>query len=208
MADGTTPRGYTLPEVGGSVDTWGSKLNTNFSEIDTDITDNETKADNNEADIGLDYDLAGKGSLDSRLDVVEPLATDALPKSGDQGAGEGEMTGRVDVLISTTKVNALGTVSGAQSLDADLGNYHSMTLSGDITDLSFSNLVDVSGYAQVFILDIISAGYEITWNMGTINWAYGEEPELSTTGGRDIISLITLDGGATWTGALSQPDCQ
>lgn len=199
MADTTTPRGYVQPEVGGSVDTWGSKLNQDLLDIDGDITPIETKADDNETDIA---------ALDTRMDATEIVADGALQRTGDEGGGEGEMEGRVDVLTSTTKVSAEGSVSGAVALDVDLANYFSMTLSANITDLSFDNLSAVSGYAHIFILDIISAGYTITWNIGTINWAYGEEPVLSTTGGRDIISLITLDGGSTWTGVLSQPDCQ
>lgn len=47
MADGTTPNySFTLPEVGASRNTWGTKLNQNWTDIDLDLLDLEnTKAD-------------------------------------------------------------------------------------------------------------------------------------------------------------------
>lgn len=46
MADGTTTNySFTLPEVGASEDTWGTKLNQNWSDLDTDLKAIEDKAD-------------------------------------------------------------------------------------------------------------------------------------------------------------------
>lgn len=44
MADSfTTNYGWIQPEVGGSPDTWGGKLNTDLGNIDQQVYENETK---------------------------------------------------------------------------------------------------------------------------------------------------------------------
>lgn len=47
MADGTTTNyGFTLPEVGASEDTWGTKLNQNWTDLDADLTSLQSAIDN------------------------------------------------------------------------------------------------------------------------------------------------------------------
>ncbi len=196
MADSTTTNyGLVKPEVGGSVDTWGAKVNDDMDDIDTQMNVNEVAAADSQAD--------ATQALSDALDA-QTRADLCLLKDGTE-----PMTGRVDVLTSATKLRENGSVSGSVTLDADLGNYHKMSLGGNVTDWTWDNLIDVSGYVQIMILDIDSNGNTIDWSgFGTIYWAYGAEPVLSTTGGRDIISFISFDGGFSWTAAVSQPDCQ
>jgi microcystin-dependent protein len=64
MPDVTTPiLDLTLPEVGGSADTWGAKLNANFSAIDAEIGDLRDKDTSSEA----------------RLDALEALVAKMIP---------------------------------------------------------------------------------------------------------------------------------
>lgn len=188
MADGSTPRGYTLPEVGGSVDTWGSKLNDNFGEIDTDVTDNEVAAGDAQTD-------ATQALADAA--AAQVTADAALPVAG------GTMTGEVEVLTAQTKAEDLGSVSGTVDLDCDLANYFLAALTGTTT-FTISNAAPTAGNVIVILLELESAGETVTWPAG-IAWAYGETaPSLSSTG-KDVIALITTDG-TNWLGAVSMSD--
>lgn len=188
MADGSTPRGYTLPEVGGSVDTWGSKLNQNWTDVDGDVTDNETAASAAQTD-------ATQALSDAA--AAQATADAALPKAG------GTMTGKVDVYTADLLFEALGAVSGTVDLDVSAYNYFQMNLTGTTT-FTISNATPTANHAIAIIIELTSAGEDVTWPAG-VKWAYGQtEPDLSSTG-IDVITLITTDG-TNWTGAVAQPD--
>lgn len=100
------------------------------------------------------------------------------------------------------KVNARGTISGAQTIDCTLGTYVTATLSGSTT-FTFSN-PGSSGYMRGFLLELTNAGTKPTWP-ASVKWPNGVAPTLTTTG-VDLLVFTTIDGGTTWRGSLTQKD--
>jgi hypothetical protein len=103
-------------------------------------------------------------------------------------------------------VNAIGSTSGATTVDFSLGNVATMTLTGNAT-ISFSNVPSSGKMGSVTML-ITQGGagsYTITWP-ACKKFAGGTLPTLSTTVGKtDVISCQTPDAGATcycYTGGI------
>ena len=100
-------------------------------------------------------------------------------------------------------VNALGSVSGATSIDLNLGNIVSATATGAI-QWTVSNPV-ASGKCCSFTLILTNGGAGTqTWMTG-IKWPGGTGPTLVASG-VDVLSFFTIDGGTTWRGVLAQAD--
>lgn len=92
-------------------------------------------------------------------------------------------------------VTALGT-SGAQAMDFSLGDYFSISLTGNAT-LSITNPPTSGGS---LILEVVQDATPRTlgWPASFI-WAGGTPGSISTgSGDKDLIGATTLDGGTTW----------
>lgn len=128
-------------------------------------------------------------AIDGDLHGVKTTADAALP------AGGGTMTGPlVAQAYSVTRV-AKGNVSGAVSLDLSLGNYFTMTVTGDISGISFTN-VPVSGQATPIILEITNGGAHTITYGSAFKFPSGTAPVL-TSSGVDILGFVTHDAAAT-----------
>ena len=99
--------------------------------------------------------------------------------------------------------SALGSVSGATTIDLLNGNYFSATVTG-ATTWTFSNPL-ASPNACGFVLELTNAGASaITWP-AAVKWPGGTAPTLTTTG-VDVLVFITDDGGTNWRGIASMLD--
>jgi hypothetical protein len=100
-------------------------------------------------------------------------------------------------------VNARGSISGAQTIDMELGNVVTATITG-ATQFTFSN-PPASGRAGGFVLILTNGGAgTITWSSSP-KWAAGTAPTL-TSSGVDILAFQTTDAGTTWRGLLVGKD--
>jgi hypothetical protein len=137
-------------------------------------------------------------TLDTAVKAVSDVADAALPKAG------GAMTGRMDALTSTLARSDMGTGNGAKSLNCAVAQWFKFTANGN-TSFSFLNVPAPAGTAFGVIVELTNGGaYVITWP-ASVKWQNGAAPAL-TAAGKDILVLMTSDGGTTWFAAMSMKD--
>jgi hypothetical protein len=98
------------------------------------------------------------------------------------------------------KTTALGSVTGATTINVALGNFVTATTTGSTT-WTFSGAT-ASPNASGFILELTNGGSAAqTWPANT-KWPSATAPSL-TSSGVDVLVFITDDGGTTWRGVAS-----
>jgi hypothetical protein len=97
------------------------------------------------------------------------------------------------------------TGSGTVTVDCNAAAYCPLTLTGNVTTLSLTN-VPASPKAFSLTLEVIQGGsgsYTIAWP-GAVKWPAAVAPTLTTTVGKaDVVTLVTRDGGASWLGFVA-----
>ena len=140
---------------------------------------------------GLDVDTNGAIS-------VPTLSEASLPAHASRhgAAGNDPITSLGPI---SEKTQTLGPISGSVTIDLSAGLSVSATI-GDAVTLAFTN-VPVSGTTLV-VLRLTNGGTAaVTWPAAIV-WAGNKAPTL-TASGKDMIVLITDDGGTTWWGSAS-----
>lgn len=140
-----------------------------------------------------DYALAG----DPRLsDARTPTAHAATHAAG----GPDALTAFSGELRDVGELHqALGSISGAVTVDLSLGNSVSATITA-ATTLTFIGAA--SGACRTVLLTLTNGGaYTVTWP-SAIRWPGGNAPTL-TKSGVDLVILATSDGGTTWRGVAN-----
>lgn len=100
-------------------------------------------------------------------------------------------------------VQALGTVSGNQTINLASGAFVTLTLGGAMT-LAISGSFG-GGMGTAWAMRITNGGSAtITWP-ASVEWTGGVEPSLSSVG-TDILGFITFNGGTVWTGVQLASD--
>ena len=96
-------------------------------------------------------------------------------------------------------VNAIGgTGGGTQDIDIEAGNVVTATVDTNTNTFTFSNPT-ATGKSCSFTLFLTNGGSQTVNWPGTVDWAGGSAPSL-TSSGVDVLTFSTLDAGTIWYG--------
>lgn len=143
--------------------------------------------------------LAG-GALTGALTGVSAAFSSTLSAAG------ASITATLTLIRSAFTVPATLTMTGPTTVNWQNGEVQKVSLTGNAT-VGVSNW-PASGNLAKLMLDIVNAGaFNITaWPTGTI-WPAGSAPIITSgSGHRDIIMLMTNDGGTTILGSVVGQD--
>ena len=112
---------------------------------------------------------------------------------------------RPEVKDYAETVNAIGsTGGGTQDIDISAGNVVTATVDTSANTFTFSN-PPASGKCGSFTLILTNGGSQTVNWPGSVDWAGGTAPTL-TTAGKDVLTFTTVDAGTTWYGFLAGAD--
>lgn len=130
---------------------------------------------------GTSGDVTVNLSIDSEVAFADNLAT------------------RPEIKDYAETVNAIGSIGGGtQDIDLTAGNVVTGTVDTSTTTFTFSN-PPATGKGGSFTLILTNGGSQTVNWPGSVDWAAGTAPTL-TSSGVDVLTFMTVDAGTTWYG--------
>jgi len=146
-------------------------------------------------DLTVQGDLVIEGAQTfNELSVTTNLTVDGATELD----GTVNVGGDLGIGTSSETVVALGSVSGAVTINTNIASYFTVTIAGSTT---FTFGGRPAGRATGFILEIRNGGSQNVFWPASIKWPKSIGPTLSAAS-TDLISFITRDGGVTWYGTF------
>ena len=197
----------------------GSTVGTNSILTITD--DTVTLGDGAAADTYLNFDgnaVDFRIGIDDGTDKLEigaevahgTTAAIAIDANADMLLGgylnfQDEQAIRPEIKDYAETINALGdTGGGTDAIDVSAGNVVTATVSTAEQTFTFTNPSD-TGKACSFTLHLTNGGSQTVNWPGSVDWAGGSAPDL-TSSGLDVLTFTTIDAGTTWLGFLAGAD--
>ena len=191
----------------------GSTVGTN--EILSITDDTVTIGDGAAVDTYLNFDgnaVDYRIGLDDGTDKLEigagvahgTTAAIAIDSSADMVLGgyinfQDEQAIRPEIKDYAETVNVLGDLGGGtDAIDVSAGNVVTATVSTSTQTFTFTN-PSASGKSCSFTLILTNGGSQTVNWPGSVDWAGGSAPTL-TTSGVDVLTFFTVDGGTIWYG--------
>jgi hypothetical protein len=184
MADTiTTNYSFVQPEIGGSTDTWGTKLNANWLAVDTALKAVSDKADANETDVAantaaiaaLDFSATAISYDPSAVSLTATTAQGAL----DQLCTLPTATKSANYILAATDVGGL--------VRADTG-VSTVTVPASV--FSLGDVIVVHNATSGDISIVQGSGVTLHW----VNPTTGTR----TLGQRGVATLLCVDAGTTF----------
>jgi len=137
------------------------------------------------------------------LGTMAVVNTNAVPAQTLAGAvtGADQIVSAINLKDYGEVTNAIGaTGGGTQDINLTLGNSVTATVDTSANTFTFSNPT-ASDELCGFTLELTNGGSQTVNWPGTVDWAGGSAPTL-TTSGVDYLVFWTVNGGSRWYGAL------
>jgi len=146
-------------------------------------------------DITLSRADVGLANVDNTADVNKPVSAATQAALDDKVSST--LGGQESVVINNT-------ATGSVTLSLASGNIFSLRLTGNITGLTITDAMSGRGCSfSLYITQDTIGGRTISWP-SSVKWPGGSIPTLSTAPGAvDILVFESINGGATWFGALA-----
>ena len=158
----------------------------------------------------IDSDSYVDGSVDN-VHLATGIAASKLTGSLPALTLAGALTGADQIVTAVTlkdygeTTNVIGgTGGGTQDIDLTLGNSITATVDTSTNTFTFSNPTASTNFCA-FILFLTNGGSQTVNWPGTVDWAGGTVPTL-TTSGIDVLTFFTVNGGSLWHGVLVSGD--